>query len=97
MERIDRIEKQVEQIDDIVKRHLIESENIRAMVVAHDKRIMNGDWAELTANLRDVSDRLLKLETRLLSKTAVWRDIGFGVGLLSTLIGVLYTISRLQV
>ena len=93
--RVQHVERMVEKIDKSLDQHLIESEAVRAKVNAHEKRIMNGDWKELNGRVTDVQERILRIEERLLSKSAAWKDIAFGVGLLSTVLGMVYIIVRL--
>ena len=91
-QRLTQIEKKVDKFDKSLDKHLLESESIRAMVSAHDKRIMNGDWKELTRSVTEVREKVIKIETRLLSKGAVWKEIAMGVGMISTIIGMVYLV-----
>ena len=87
-----QIEKKVDKFDKSLDKHLLESEHVRGMVDAHDKELMNGDWKDLTRSVTEVREKVVKIETRLLSKGAVWKEIAMGVGMISTIIGVIYLV-----
>ena len=91
-QRLTQIEKTVDKTDKALDKHLIESESIREKVDAHDKKLMNGDWKELTKSVSDVREKVIKIEANLSSKGAAWKDIAMGVGMISTIIGVIYLV-----
>jgi len=91
-QRLTQIEKTVDKTDKALDKHLLESEHVRGMVDAHDKKLMNGDWKELTTGLTEVREKVIKIEANLSSKGAAWKEIAMGVGMISTIIGVIYLV-----
>ena len=91
-QRLTQIEKTVDKTDKALDKHLIESESIREKVDAHDKKLMNGDWKELIQSTTEVREKVIKIEANLSSKGAAWKDIAMGVGMISTIIGVIYLV-----
>ncbi len=89
------IEKRVERVEEKLNKHISESERIRAMVERHDRKLTNGWAKELTDKLSELTVRFERLEVKLSSKASAWKDIAFGITLVSTLLGVIYTITRL--
>ena len=91
-QRLKQIEETVDKTDKALDNHLIESEHVRDLVNAHDKKLMNGDWKELIQSTTEVREKVIKIEANLSSKGAAWKDIAMGVGMISTIIGVIYLV-----
>ena len=94
-QRLTQIEKKVDKFDKSLDKHLLESESIRAMVSAHDKKLMNGDWKNLTESVQEVREKVIRIEAFLASKQSAWKQTALGIGMVSTLLGVLYTIIQI--
>jgi hypothetical protein len=103
----ERVEEKITDMKQCMESHFRESDLIREKVLRHEAKLENG-WAsrvetavnklEKTVLLLEakLENLIVSLESKSKNKRQVWLDIGFGIGLLSTFIGVMYTLMRIS-
>lgn len=92
---VDRIEKTVDRNEKLLSEHIKESEAIRAKVGQHDRILVGGELSKMTEDIRDVRERVIKIEERILSRGGVWRDLLQGLTIISLLIAIITTVVAL--
>lgn len=92
-----RIERKVDEIGRKLDKHIVESEAVRAKVDRHEVLLSNGWAKDLTDSINDLKLKVARIEEKLLAKGSAWKDLSFGIGLVSLIIGtVLNTVKLLS-
>ncbi len=93
---IETIGRKIDKIDTTLTQHIIESEAVRAQVNEHERLLRGGCLDDIKNKVDEIKTRVIIIEERIAGRRSTWKDIAFGVGLISTLLGVIYTIVRLR-
>jgi hypothetical protein len=92
----EKLESKVDKIDIKLTEHIRESEAIRVLVNRHENKLSNGWAKEMADSLNELKLKMTRLEEKLTSKGAAWKDIAFGTGLVATLLGIAYTVIQIS-
>ena len=94
-QRMISIETKVDEIKEGVNFNRQENAVLKGKVMQHEHRIMNGDWADLVAKVTTLSDNFIKLKASIEGGKSKWKDIAMSLGVLSTVLGMLYIITQI--
>lgn len=92
---ITRIEGKVDEIGRKLDRHIVESVEVRTKVNRHEELLGNGWSKELSTDISDLKLKLARIEEQLLAKGHSWRELFFGLSLVSLLIGTILNAVKL--
>lgn len=92
---ITRIEGKVDEIGRKLDRHIVESVEVRTKVNRHEELLGNGWAKELSTDISDLKLKLARIEEQLLAKGHSWRELFFGLSLVSLLIGTILNAVKL--
>ena len=97
MEELKHIEDKLDDLTsktDCIKRqldsHIIEFIEVREKVKRHEKKLENGWASRMDEAVNRMENAIALLEQSLLSKKQAWKDFAFGIGIISTLLGIVY-------
>lgn len=93
---VGRIEKSLEATTASLSEHIRESEGVRAKVDHHEKILVGGEMAELSKDIRDVRERVIKIEERTRSRGGVWKDALTALTIISLVLGIASTFFALS-
>lgn len=93
---VDRIEKGLERTNATLTEHIRESEAVRAKVEQHERILVGGDMAKMVDDIRDVRERVIKIEERTLSRGGVWKDALTALTIISLVLGIASTFFALS-
>ena len=92
---ITRIEGKVDEIGRKLDKHIVESVEVRTKVNRHEELLGNGWAKELSTDISDLKLKLARIEEQLLAKGHSWRELFFGLSLVSLLIGTIINAIKL--
>jgi hypothetical protein len=102
MEELKHIEEKLDDLavrTDCIKKqldtHILESIEVREKVNRHEKKLENGWASRIDEAVNRIENAIALLEQRLLSKKQAWKDFAFGIGIASTLLGIIYIVIQI--
>jgi uncharacterized membrane-anchored protein YhcB (DUF1043 family) len=93
--KLDDLTVKIDCVKEQLDKHIIESVEIKEKVKRHEKKLENGWASRIDKAVNRMENAIALVEQRLLSKKQAWKDFAFGIGIASSLLGILYLIIQI--